>query len=153
MGSREQEQADEMQGDQVTKDMADRDTPESDVEPREIEFADHVDIIGDLTGLFNTFRIGMKWADAKPLEELDLVVTSKDNPEDRRTLAGMVVVMSVHHGTLGDMLDLHVGLNHGCVQPMFADRKTELHGVLERVYGRRLGLGEKCVVLYIARMV
>ena len=120
--------------------------------PREIEFADQTNILNSLEGLFNTFRIGMKWADARPLEVLDLVVIG-DGDEDRLTLAGQSIVMSSHHGTLGEMLDMHVGLNHGCVQPMPADRKIELHKILERVYGRRLSLNEKCVVLYIARMV
>ena len=150
MGSREQEQLDEVQGGQVIEDMTERDT-QDDV-PREIEFADQVNVLKDLSGLFNTFRMGMKWADTKPLEVLDLVVVGDGN-EDRLTLAGDAVVLSVYHGTLGDMLDLHVGLNYNCVQPMFADRKIELQGILERVCGRRLGLGEKCVVLYIARMV
>lgn len=113
---------------------------------REIEFVGG-DVEEQVTcGLFNTFRIGDKWADLEKLEELDLTVVDGD---DRWTL-GRTVVLATDRGDLGDMLDKHVGLNHGVRHiPGAADQRLRLRNILEATYGRRLGDGEKCVVVYM----
>lgn len=108
------------------------------VEARKMEF------VGEglgLRGLVNTFRIGDRWADIALLAALSL-----DVGKEQRLFAE---VLSVHTGELGEMLELHSGLNHGCRQPMPADRRAELRGILEGVYGRKLADSEKCVVVYM----
>ena len=123
--------------------------------PRQMEFVGPV--LGShekLSGLFNTFRMGKKWADATPFEYLDLVVMeTKDKDAKRHTLTGDTVVLAVHQGQLGDMIELHAGLNHGCSQAMPADRKAELLSIMREVYGNGVELHHPCTVVYVHRIV
>ena len=129
-------------------------TPEAETEPGDsgmpaIEFVGTEEDLG-LTGLFNTFRIGTKWAAIETVPGFAELVVTED--EECHVLDGFATVLSVHHGTLGEMLDLHVGLDHNTRgQNMAADKRIHLREKLESVYGRKLGDGEKCVVLYMYR--
>lgn len=108
-------------------------------ETREMVFVGDPAELG-LTGHFNTFQVGSKWADLRPENEVSLIV------QGHARRAG---VLAVHAGELGDMLELHAGAHHGCRQPMPADRKLELQAILSDVYGRRVQLHERCVVVYL----
>lgn len=115
---------------------------------RQMEFVGSGGDLG-LTGLFNTFRIGTKWADTVPLEELELIETIDG---ESRSLDGNTVVLAMDQGDLVDMLDKHVGLNHGVMHlPQAADKRRELRVILNKAYGQRLTDGAKCVVVYMAR--
>ncbi len=118
--------------------------------PRDMGFvADDSDAMDvELSGLFNTFRIGDRWADVAYTEELYLWAYTIEGPME---LKGPAIVLKTITGRLGEMLDLHVGLNHGCKGTSHEDRKIELRTVLEDAYSRKLGDDEHCVVLYMWR--
>ncbi len=119
---------------------------------RTMNFYGRVEDLGLEGMLFNTFRIGDEWLDVEELEEIELTVS--DGPDAKRySLEQVAIVVRVEHGGLADMLDMHVGTNHGCVQAMPADRKIELRRVLDKAYGRKLADGEMCVVIYMSRYV
>lgn len=125
------------------------------IDDTEDEFVPQMEFVGNeeelgLTGLFNTFRMGDKWVDIGP-GPIDLLVVDPDDLADQQVLDQPGMVLYVYSGGLDDMLELHSGLNHGCQQAMPADRKLELRRILETMYGRKLGGGELCVVLYMYR--
>ncbi len=157
MTSREQEQADEVQGEDSAREAALSDQIEDNGlggVARVMEFVGK-GVEANMEGLFNTFRIGNKWADVQPMEILDINVRDSMDDEPRRPDSNadhaVPIVMSVHVGELGDMLQMHVGLNHGVRgQAMPEDKRLELRRILRKAYGRVLD-ESKCVVVYIAR--
>lgn len=137
------------QDEEAAREKDDKHMTELYSEPRVMQFVGDLAELG-LSGLFNTFRIGDKWADVNVLEELTLQVIDGNNREVH-ILEEPAVVLSVHRGRLGEMLDLHTGINHGCCGTSLTDRRIELRQALEQAYGRRLVDDEHCVVVYMTR--
>ncbi len=105
-----------------------------------------------LRGLFNTFRMGDKWADLEPGDTVDLVLTKYPDNAEHELNPRPAVVGAVCRGPLHDMLAMHSGLNHGCSQSQPADRRIELWRILRDMYGiENVKDGDACVVVYLYR--
>lgn len=129
---------------------------------RELEFVGaSVEELGLNTLIFNTFRVGKKlnpgvrnirhtseWIDVTEGEVLSLILVNGDE----RSVIGNAVVMARDNGGLDDMLDKHVGLNHGVRNIRHAsDQRTKLSILLSKVYNKRLTNNDTAVVLYLSR--
>ncbi|MEE8609029.1 MAG: hypothetical protein V3S55_15600 [Nitrospiraceae bacterium] len=95
----------------------------------------------ELRGLFNTFRIGKKWEVLEQDKPIELLGSDLQVRE--------ALVMSVHVGTLEDMLHMHVGLNSGPDSSTPSTRRQELTYILEDVYKQKLTGNESCTVIYL----
>ena len=99
--------------------------------------------------LFNTFRVGKKWAD---IEEGDLISMLLVDG-DRREWVGDAVVLAMDEGNLDNMLDKHAGMNHATRSLRYAaSQRTALALALTRAYGRRLTSDDVGVVVYLWRI-
>ncbi len=114
---------------------------------RELDFAG--DNLGNLDGLFNTFRIGGQWSGWTG--EVELHVTNAGGI--RSLLPGKAIVLRSVEGTLQEMLEAHAGLNHAKLDgSRWLNRRIQLRRTLVQSYGKT-GLADNthCVVLYVWR--
>lgn len=94
--------------------------------------------------LFNTFRIGYRWADLVSGDILDIYLN--DN------YVGPMLVGAVATGHLGDMLEKHVALNSLSLGSRSQDHSTlvgKLWTELQDVYKAQLPSNEPTVVIYL----
>lgn len=102
--------------------------------------------VGDtLHGLFNTFRLGDKWAGLSVGEPLRVVVNGEEQD-------GHATVRTVFHGRFDDVLLEHTALNHGVDRHApVPERRLALQGILRECYGRSLLPTDHVTVVYMTR--
>lgn len=117
---------------------------------RAMVFAGQTADVG-LDGLFNTFRMGSRWAN---LEEGEPVLCMVDAVEGEHyvPLPRPATVQRVASGSLSEMLQLHTGLNHAGLQGLHSsDQRDMLKAILEKCYGETFDGQEDCTVIYLIR--
>lgn len=117
---------------------------------RSMIFAGQTADVG-LDGLFNTFRMGSRWANLKYGDPIMCMVDSTDG-NHYVELPRLANVLAVHTGTLADMLLLHLGLNHAGLQGLNPlEQLSTLKAILEKCYGEKFDGHEDCTVIYLIR--
>ena len=114
----------------------------------EMEFQGGHGLSSELSGFFNTFRCGHKWASLRPGAVVDLRRTTGDH-------VGYGAVVEVRTGRLSELAISHASLNHS-VRNMASTQtqQASLLDVLESVYGAEATEGSvEYTVVYMVRLI
>ena len=105
-----------------------------------------------LDGLFNTFRMGTRWANLKYGDPIILMIENPQGEANYVPLPRAANVLAVRTGTVYEMLQMHIGLN---VAPLDGHdalhQRVMLKEILDKSYGEFFANDALCTVVYLIR--